>query len=418
MPSQTAEKKKVIDAIGELGRRVTAADVATKTGLPILVVSQALNEVASETGGHLQVGTKGDIAYSFNPGFSQAYLAKGITAALGTAARFLWQVAFYLLRISFGVILILSLIFIVTIILTFFLRGGDRPRDDDEEPVGFGFSNMLFDYILIRDMFRWSHANRPVIYQYDRPTIRRTHGSNFFLNCFSFLFGDGNPNEGIDEKRWQLIAKAIRKNSNVMTAEQLAPYTGADPKDEDAVLPVLVRFNGNPEVTENGNIVYVFPEMQTGAATAFDTAPPAYLQEFPWRFTNMTPGQLAPVILVASLNFGLAWLLWGFLASGPPTGILKVMNILVIYGTLFIAIPLTRIGINYWNNRRIQERNLLRYQYAQVAAKPEQELRTKLLEAERYKLRTQKLTEDKIVYTTERDSLEQDFVEQDFDATP
>lgn len=413
MPTQTAEKKKVIEAIGELGRRVTAADVATKTGLPLLTVNRTLNEVASETGGHLQVGTTGDIAYSFHPGFSQAYLAQGITLAFAKAAKFIWQLAFYLLRISFGVILILSLIFIVTIILTFFLRGGDRRRDYDDDPGGFGFSHMIFDYIVIRDMLAWSTASRPVVYQYDRPTVRRQHHSNFFLNCFSFLFGDGNPNEGLDEKRWQLIAKAIRKNNNVMTAEQLAPYTGADPKDEDAVLPILVRFNGNPEVTEKGNIVYVFPEMQTGAATAFDTAPPAYLQEFPWRFTNMTPGALAPVILVASLNFGLAWLLWGFLAAGPPTGILKVMNVLVIYGTLFIAIPLARLGINFFRNQRIQERNLKRYQLAQITANPEPELATKLLEAERYKLRTQKLTEDKIVYTTERDTLE-----QDFDASP
>lgn len=414
MLSQTAEKKKVIEAIGELGRRVTAADVAIKTGLPILVVGQTLNEVASETGGHLQVSTTGDIAYSFHPGFSQTYLAKGIQLALLKAARFIWQVAFYLLRISFGVILILSLIFIVTLILTFFLRGGDRRRDGSEdEPPGLGFGNMLFDYIVLRDLFTWSNAHTPVVYQYDRPTVRRQGHANFFLNCFSFLFGDGDPNEGLDEKRWQLIAKAIRKNNNVMTAEQLAPYTGADPKNEDSVLPVLVRFNGKPEVTDQGNIIYVFPEMQVGAATAFDTAPPAYLQEFPWRFSNMTPGAMAPVMLVASLNFALAWLLWGFLAAGPPTGILKVMNVLVIYGTLFIAIPTARIAVNYLKNKNINQRNLQRYEYALANANPAPELQTKFQEAESYKLRTQKLTEDKIVYTTERDTLD-----QEFDATP
>lgn len=414
MLTQTAEKKKVIEAIGELGRRVTAADVATKTGLPILVVGQTLNAVASETGGHLQVSTTGDIAYSFHPGFSQTYLAKGIQLALLKAARFIWQIAFYLLRISFGVILILSLIFIVTLILTFFLRGGDRRRDGEEaDPPGLGFGNMLFNYIVLRDLFTWSHAHTPVVYQYDRPTVRRQVQSNFFLNCFSFLFGDGDPNEGLDEKRWQLIAKAIRKNNNVMTAEQLAPYTGADPKNEDSVLPVLVRFNGKPEVTDKGNIIYVFPEMQAGAATAFNTAPPAYLQEFPWRFSNMTPGAMAPVILVAALNFALAWLLWGFLAAGPPTGILKVMNVLVIYGTLFIAIPTARIAINYFKNKNINQRNLQRYEYALDSANPTPELQNKFLEAESYKLRTKKLTEDKIVYTTERDTLD-----QEFDATP
>ncbi len=45
------EKKTVIKAINELGRKVSVADVATKTGLPVLVVASDLNEVAAETKG-------------------------------------------------------------------------------------------------------------------------------------------------------------------------------------------------------------------------------------------------------------------------------------------------------------------------------------------------------------------------------
>ena len=51
-----------------------------------------------------------------------------------------------------------------------------------------------------------------------------------------------------------------------MTAEQLAPYTGADPTNEDGALPALVRFNGTPEVTDDGHILYTFPALQVSAA--------------------------------------------------------------------------------------------------------------------------------------------------------
>jgi len=45
---------------------------------------------------------------------------------------------------------------------------------------------------------------------------------NFFA-IFSFLFGDGNPNAGLEERRWQQIATVIRNNEGAVVAEQIAP---------------------------------------------------------------------------------------------------------------------------------------------------------------------------------------------------
>ncbi|KAM3713487.1 hypothetical protein ACB098_01G261700 [Castanea mollissima] len=41
---------------------------------------------------------------------------------------------------------------------------------------------------------------------------------------FSFVFGDGEPNQGIEEERWKLIGQYISSNGGVVTAEELAPY--------------------------------------------------------------------------------------------------------------------------------------------------------------------------------------------------
>jgi len=63
-------------------------------------------------------------------------------------------------------------------------------------------------------------------------------------------------------------------------AEQLAPFLDPpSPKDVDTytvregealvdesfILPVLTRLSGRPEVTEDGNIIYVFPDLMTSA---------------------------------------------------------------------------------------------------------------------------------------------------------
>jgi hypothetical protein len=239
------------------------------------------------------------------------------------------------------------------------------------------------------------------------------------LNCFSFLFGDGDPNEGLADKRWQLIAQVIKRNNNVVTAEQLAPYTGADPKDEDAVLPVLARFNGRPEVSEKGNMVYVFESLQTVAADQ-NLNPPQYLQEFPWKFSNVSQEELLPVYIVAGLNCFGAWWLWGFFvkhldwSSIPAASVSAAHNLvvlilsLVVYGTAFLAIPIIRTIFNKMRNGRIEKRNIQRFRYSQIVANPAPELKDKLRDAYLYRIRDRRLTEKDIVYTTEKDALDQD----------
>ncbi|MBX9568833.1 MAG: hypothetical protein K2X77_08050 [Candidatus Obscuribacterales bacterium] len=422
---QVDEKKKVTKSIGDLGRRVTAADVATKTGLPVLVVSEALNQIASETGGHLAVSTTGDVVYSFAPGFSNTYLTRGVARFFERFLEELFKILYYMVKISFGIMLVLSLaIIIITIMILFFSQksSGNRRSDDEEFRMNFNF----FDYLIFRDLLYYFTYRSPhtVVYDYNRPTVRRQSKSNFLLNCFSFLFGDGDPNEGLDEKRWQVIAKVIKQHNNVVTSEQLAPYLGTDPKNEDAVLPVLVRFNGKPEVTEAGNIVYTFPSLASTAGGAHTDMAPPFLKEFPWKFTEVESGGLVPVYIIAAINFGGAWFLWFLLHASSAPNIALLYNALAIYGTLFLVIPLIRKLWLNGENKKIEKRNSQRAKYAEDLRSPSPELKKKIAESREYRMRDQRITQGTVVYTTEKESLEQEddlerqFKDGTFDASP
>lgn len=427
----TTEKQVVIKAIGDLGRKVTTADVATKTGLPVLVVQQKLNEVAADTGGHLKVSNAGDILYAFEPGFSNAYLANGIKAVLILIGAKILEVAFFLVRISFGIALVLSLVIGIILLVAIaiaMLVGMKGGRDDDRDGGGLGdffdfggggFHFSFWDWMILRDIFFWnsygySGYEQPR-YDYNKPTERPRPKSNFLLNCFSFLFGDGDPNEGLEEKKWQLVAQVIKKHNNVLTAEQLAPYTGANPKNEDGVLPVLVRFNGKPEVTDSGNLVYVFDSMHATAAEQRINPPPA-LQEFEWKFSTVPDGELMPVYIVAGLNIAIAWVVWNFFhhANRIAVAILHsapfvpgLTTVLFAYGAVFIAVPVIRHIINQLRNKKIESRNLERYRYSQILAQPSPELAKKLSEARAYRVGDTKVKDEDIVYTTEKDALDQ-----------
>ena len=71
----------------------------------------------------------------------------------------------------------------------------------------------------------------------------------FLESVFSFVFGDGDPNDNLDDLRYEQVANVIKANGGVVTAEQLLPWldvTDAGDADsvvveESYVVPVLQR---------------------------------------------------------------------------------------------------------------------------------------------------------------------------------
>lgn len=400
------EKQIVIKAINDLGRRVSAADVATNTGLPVALVTSALNQVAAETDGHLQVSGSGDIAYEFPIGYQARYLTKGIERLIEQFGKQTFQIGFFLLRISFGVMLILSLLIIV-LIFVLIVFANSRSRNDDD----FSFNLDFFDWMILRELIFWD-INYPVLTYsgYDTPAKRGPEKTNFLYNCFSFLFGDGNPNTNIEERRWQTIAQLIRQNEGAITTDQLSPYTGSNPDNEDAILPVLVRFDGTPTVTDTGNIVYLFPSLQATAVEDRQTKPASYLNEFSWQFSRLELESMTWVIVLAAANFFGSW--WLYLkAINIPTiySLTPLLLILVVYGTLFITVPLIRLLVIQVLNARIEAGNKLREGYANRLGYPDQKLSTKLSEAHQMSLTGRQIMADSLVYDTQKDVLDQEF---------
>ena len=407
---QTAEKKLVIKAIDQLGRSVTAADVATKTGLPILVATSELNKVASEASGHLEVSTAGDIAYKFNPGFQTSYLAKGVQLQLEKIGSKLFHLGFTILKFSFGIMLIISFALVVVLIIAAMLAGrGDRDGD------GGGFDMDFFDFMIFRDLLFWgSYSTYPTYVDYSIPAVSKPRGKgNFLTKCFSFLFGDGDPNAHLDERKWQMVAQVIRNNGGVVIAEQIAPYTGADPKDDDGILPVLVRFNGVPEVTEDGHILYTFPSLQVSAtARGISSSLPAYLREFRREFSVYNSEDLTGVYILAGGNvLGGMWL-WGQSHRIPILIALHgLINWIFLYGVFFVTVPLVRWLALMQINGGIEKRNAARETNAMYLKNASGDLAKKLSQAA--ELRQAKAQEPKpdghVVYTTDKDLLDQQF---------
>jgi hypothetical protein len=406
---------KVIAAVEKLNYRVTVGDIAVQSGLDLQVAQQELLSLASSAGGHLQVTEMGEVAYLFSRNFRSVLQAKFLKLRLFLWGQKIWKVLFYLIRISFGILLIASIciIAIAIFLIVFATVFSDKDSSDSgNSSGGDGFGGVPVGW-LFSD---WFYFFSPSPYPREQSTYASPQKSsmNFLEGVFSFLFGDGNPNQNLDERRWQVVGKSIRHNQGSVIAEQIIPFLDEYDKGlsaDDAMLPVLLRFNGQPEVSPEGEIIYRFPELQTSIKSDRSVPDSPYLKESFWKFSQASSGQILGAIGLGSINFIGAIALGKLLGSVSLSGFLGFVQVLypvlIVYGVGFLAIPLGRYFWIQWQNQGISTRNQSRKLLAEELSHLTPLLTQKLDYARQFGCSTL-LDDQQLVYTTEKDLLEQE----------
>jgi hypothetical protein len=235
---------------------------------------------------------------------------------------------------------------------------------------------------------------------------------------YSVLFGDGDPNKALEARRWQRIGGFLRYRDGVVIAEDLAPLLDLETppsasKADQGMLPVLLHFDGRPQVTEQGDLLYSFPSLQPRPEEA-SSSPQAHsmvddaslpLRERRIAFTHANKEQRWTYgVLVLSL-FGLSLLLLNW--SLPLSAVLVGIAFFGLgYSLLLLALPLLRWFGWRRANAAIHQRNRWRQQWADWAQLHRDDLVSKRLEAARWRKSLARIS-DGMVYTTEQDLLTQ-----------
>ncbi|MEO0456485.1 MAG: hypothetical protein AAF152_07865 [Cyanobacteria bacterium P01_A01_bin.114] len=418
----------IMGAVEAQSYRVTVGDVAAQTGLDLAQAQQGLLALATDTQAHMQVAETGDIAYEFPQNFRAILRNKYWQLRFKAAWDRVWQVLFYLIRISFGVVLMVSIVVLIAAIVILQIAAqqsqGDDRRGYSSSGPRIGFNPYLF-YWFDFDLRRNRDRRR---YQSGSRTRPKEPGKLGFLEAiFSFLFGDGNPNADLEERRWSAIATVIRNHQGAIIAEQIAPYLdilgeGWSAEYEDYIIPVLSRFNGQPKVSPEGEMVYYFPELQISAAGQKQLPVNNFLQELRQQFTAATPAQVMLSIGLGGINF-IAAIILGVQLQNPDIlaqvtdlgpeissfiGLIQVVYwFLLGYGTAFLGIPLVRYFWLQRQNQAIAARNRRRQQRAAALSEGGDLIQRKLQYAQQYASETV-LDKTDAVYTTETDLLDQE----------
>lgn len=414
----------IMKSVEQLDYRVTVGDVASQTGLEIAFAQQELLNLASSANGHLQVAETGDILYLFPQNFRTVLLGKYWRLRLKNWLQGAWKTIFYLIRISFGIILILSIVIISLAILAIIIASSSS-RSDNNNRSSRGGGMMFFpNFWFSPNMFtvfspRYNQRYRQTSYSQNSQLPQEKSELNFLESIYSFLFGDGNPNPNLEERRWQEIATVIQKNQGAVIAEQVAPYLDNiniyNERDEDYMLPVLTRFNGYPEVSEMGDIIYYFPELQIKANEAQNKKIEPYLKENHWQFSIANSQQKMMAIGLGGINLILALVLGSMLTPelmvelGSLVALVNpVYNLLLIYGASYLVVPLVRYFWLQTRNKKVVARNNNREQRANFLGENKDILQPKIDYARQF-AKQKILTGKDVIYSTDKDMLDNIF---------
>lgn len=219
----------VIQAVEQrAGQPVIASDVASMAGVSLQQAKKDLTLLASITQGDIAVSKDGDLIYSFPTNVKSVLTERSLQYKTLQTFQKVWPALFFGIRVSFGVTLVASLVAIFSTI--FFISTASNSSEDNRRDnrsgggmrMGGGF-NYWFGPSPF-DVFYYRPYGYYGVYGKGNQEVSSPDEMGFLESIFSYIFGDGDPNQQLEQRRLQYASQMIRENNGAVTAEQLAPF--------------------------------------------------------------------------------------------------------------------------------------------------------------------------------------------------
>ena len=364
----TLDPTPVLRALRRLDGRATVADVSAATGLERSEAEATLRRLLEDRRGHLEVGERGDLVYRFDKGL----LSRDAESMWTKVKRGAWS-AF---KVGFKVWIVATLvvyfaIFVALLIAALFANkdgdGGDWGGGGGERRGG-GFRLPMGDFWLWYWIWSPRWRGRPYYgegYGTQGSLSRggkkgRKEGPPFYKKVFAFVFGPDEPTRTRAAKDRELL-RFIRSRRGVVSATDLVQHTGMELQEADEELArLMAAHEGDVKVSDDGTILYLFPELMVSAhGSVREREPaPAWRRLEPKRpLTGNTATSNAMIIGMNGLNLAAAatapWFIFPRLGIGGLGAEIGLVWVPLAFSTVFFAVPGLRwLGVTRENTKR------------------------------------------------------------------
>jgi hypothetical protein len=356
--------------------KLTRADATALTGVPLAQAEPALKSLVKRYRSHLAVTDEGELVYEFDPALERRDRVT-LRERLARAGAVAWRGFTFAFKIWIVVVMIAYVVAFVAMMIALATARSSSDRDD-RRGGGLGGIPWIW-YWMMPDL-------APRTDPWGRP-LRRREGpppKRFYQSVFDFVFGPKAP--AVDDKAGEkrLIA-FLRDHKGRITATELVALTGLSVQQaEEELTRLMVEYDGEVDVADDGTLIYTFEELLKSAGAAG-----ARGESWRWEWdapeptaslTGNTGGANTAIVgftafnLIASMTVGPAFLARMHM-GGEPWAMFLVTWFPLIFSALFFAVPAARAVVERRRAtkraRRRMRRELLRAIWQQGELDPD-----------------------------------------------
>jgi hypothetical protein len=331
----------------------TVADAAARSGLALRDAELGLHRLLSAHLGHLSVTDKGELLFRFPTGFAIDYERRGRAQALvRRVGRGVAGIAKWIVRVGLAVFLVgYAVVFALGLLVGAIALSIAAEDSAPLEGAGFLLWGMAD---LVGDALFWGFHPRASLVG----DGEHRHPRAFYERVNRLFFGP--PREAGDPHATRkLLASEIRARSGRIGLGDVVRVTGLPRAEAEATVSrLLVDYDGQVDVTEDGAIVYRFPELRpTAGPKALPAAPVSPVPAI-WRgalekepFTGNSTGSNVGILMLTAFVGAMG-------GMGTWLGLPLWAAELPLFATLvFMTVPLVRIPFFVARRGAIEEEN-------------------------------------------------------------
>jgi hypothetical protein len=339
--SDQRAKAVMLEALRGRNARLTRADAIVASGLPEDEAGRALTVLLKEYRSHLSATESGELLYEFDPAFERRDVvswrerAADVGNKLWKGFRFLFKAAIVATLVGYFAA------FVAMMVAVIFARSGSSDRDDDG---GFGFGGLFWFWGW--DMGGVGGSDG---YGRQRRFAARTPRTPFYKRVFAFVFGP--PTAPVDplEDEKQIVAHIRAQRGRIAAVDLVRLMGWTFPRAEEEVTRLMVDYGGEPEVSDDGVVVYTFKAVRKTADGSGEGSSPRWASERIETAAPLTGNEPGTNLMVGAFNgFNLLapfWIVPAFesrLQVSLESWRFLLWDFPLAFSALFFAIPAAR----------------------------------------------------------------------------
>ena len=350
--------------------RLTKADAVAVSGLPAYTVDDSLDRLLKRFRSRLEVTEDGELLYSFDPSLRRRG-EPTLGDKLRALGRTLVRAGMWLFKAWIAVTLVAYVVlFVALIIAAMFAGDNKRSSSSSRSRSGGDGLGWLIWWMLPDGRYGSGYSTDRYGRRLSNERSTRRFGDGkpkkkFFAGVFDFVFGPARPAED-PRGRDREVLSYLREHDGRMTATDLVTLFGGDYRHaEEEATRLMVEYEGEPEVTDDGVLVYAFPNLLRTAGEASQALAP---WKPLWERTEVRPaltgnstgldtaiGAFAGFNLFASF-FAANWIQMSLHLHGAAWSFWLTTFPLTFF-TIFLGVPLLRaLGRKFGDRRRAREK--------------------------------------------------------------